>query len=358
MSDIIDLSALPLNVPSLCIPRVFPNITRERVFQCFKDLDIGFIERIDMIPRTAENGEKYLRVFVHMRWSRSEQANKARSRVLGGHEIKIIYDEPWFWKVSANRSVSREEPARDSRDSHRPRATLALEDEEDIEESIRRIKSQNDRHRNERRAPATHASAPRDERRDDRNRDPRYDSRRPAPRPAPHREAPRDDRRPPTLHCDERRDDRHREDRRQAPHREAPHREATHREDRRRDPRDEEDEEESLHKRIKYDARKKRDEEAVRKREEEQRSQHLSDYLPKEIKQEVIAPPPAAPAAPAAPSPVVEKSTTPCTTVLPVKKRNIVQKLAKKPAAVAPVAPVEPSKPALILEEGEIEEEK
>jgi hypothetical protein len=72
----------------------------------------------------------------------------------------------------------------------------------------------------------------------------------------------------------------------------------------------------------------------------------------------VIAPPPAAPAAPAAPSPVVEKSTTPCTTVLPVKKRNIVQKLAKKPAAVAPVAPVEPSKPALILEEGEIEEEK
>jgi hypothetical protein len=40
---------------------------------------------------------------------------------------------------------------------------------------------------------------------------------------------------------------------------------------------------------------------------------------------------------------------------LPVKKRNIVQKPAKKPA---PVAPVEPSKPARILEEGEIEDDE
>lgn len=153
----VDLSALPPNVPSLCIPRVFKNITRERVFNCFKDLNLGFVDRIDMVPRKSDNGEEFQRVFVHLRWNKSEQASKARSRVLAGKEIKIIYDEPWFWKVSANRSVSRD-PTRDSRDSRpcdRPRATLALEDD-DLEGSIRKIKAQNDRDRKGGRFPTGH----------------------------------------------------------------------------------------------------------------------------------------------------------------------------------------------------------
>lgn len=155
MTEVVDLSALPPNVPSLCIPRVFKNITRERVFNCFKDLGIGFVDRIDMVPRKTDNGEEFQRVFVHLRWNRSEQASKARSRVLAGKEIKIIYDEPWFWKVSANRSVSRD--ARDSRDARpgdRPRATLALDD--DIEASMRKIKAQNDRDRKDGRFPSGH----------------------------------------------------------------------------------------------------------------------------------------------------------------------------------------------------------
>jgi len=150
----VDLSALPPNVPSLCIPRVFKNITRDRVMACFKDLNLGFVERIDMVPRKSDNGDEFQRVFVHLRWNRSEQASKARARVLAGKEIKIIYDEPWFWKVSANRSVSRDF-TRDSHDSRAPRATLALEDD-DLEGSIRKIKAQNDRDRKSGYRPRNH----------------------------------------------------------------------------------------------------------------------------------------------------------------------------------------------------------
>jgi len=153
----VDLSALPPNVPSLCIPRVFKNITRERVMACFKDLGIGFVERIDMIPRKSDNGDEFQRVFIHLRWNKSELASKARTRVLAGKEIKIIYDEPWFWKVSANRSVSRDS-TRDSRDSRAPRATLALE-EDDLEGSIRKIKAQNDRNRKDGYRPRQHESS-------------------------------------------------------------------------------------------------------------------------------------------------------------------------------------------------------
>jgi hypothetical protein len=151
IAESVDLAALPPNVPSLCIPRVFKNINRERVFNCFKDLGIGFIERIDMVPRTAENGEQFQRVFVHLRWNRSDQASKARARLLGGKEIKIVYDEPWFWKVSANRSVSREKPPQREKSHDKPRATLALDDDDDEHEDqdteLCKIKAQNDKER-------------------------------------------------------------------------------------------------------------------------------------------------------------------------------------------------------------------
>lgn len=119
MASSIDMTLLPPNVPSLCIPRVFQNITKERVVFVFKSLSLGEIDHIDMIPRTSESGDKFQRVFIHFkRWSSSDEAVRARERVLGGKEIKVIYDDPWFWKISANRSTPRD-PG-----SSRPSASL------------------------------------------------------------------------------------------------------------------------------------------------------------------------------------------------------------------------------------------
>lgn len=119
----LDLAAIPKNVPSLCIPRVFPNISRERVEAVFRELDIGRVERVDIVVRTGDKGETLKRVFVHLVWNDSENAQKARERLLCGNDVKIIYEDPWFWKVSANRS-SRDERPRDDRrprDDQRPR---------------------------------------------------------------------------------------------------------------------------------------------------------------------------------------------------------------------------------------------
>ena len=97
--------------PSLCIPRVFQNITRERIIGVFSELNLGEIHHIDMIRKTNEKGESFNRVFVHFRrWGTSENAVRARQRILSGKEIKIIYDEPWFWKVSENKVHQRPMP--------------------------------------------------------------------------------------------------------------------------------------------------------------------------------------------------------------------------------------------------------
>jgi len=104
----IDFRKIAANEPILCIPGVFANIKEERIRRIFADLDLGEVERIDIVvpKRPVEASEKekenkFNRVFIHLIWKQTDEATAARERLLQGKEVKIIYDEPWFWKVSA-----------------------------------------------------------------------------------------------------------------------------------------------------------------------------------------------------------------------------------------------------------------
>ena len=100
------LSNVADNYPSLCIPRVFANISEARIRNVFNELSLGQISRIDMIERRADNGDVYKRVFIHFdKWCNNVDAQTTRQRLISGKDIKIVYDNPWFWKVSANRST-------------------------------------------------------------------------------------------------------------------------------------------------------------------------------------------------------------------------------------------------------------
>jgi hypothetical protein len=95
---------MPSN-PSLCIPRVFPNIDEKRIRRIFNELNVGVIQRVDIVNKTTEKGEKFNRVFIHFQeWFTNSNATTAKERLLSGKEIKIVYDDPWFWKVSAYRA--------------------------------------------------------------------------------------------------------------------------------------------------------------------------------------------------------------------------------------------------------------
>ena len=108
----INMLSLPINFPSLCIPRVFQNITREKVFSIIEQLELGEIERIDMVQKVSNNDDKFQRVFIHFtRWNSSPESLKTRQYLLSGNIIKIVYQDPWFWKVSANHSISHNIPS-------------------------------------------------------------------------------------------------------------------------------------------------------------------------------------------------------------------------------------------------------
>jgi hypothetical protein len=99
-----DLNYLAENQPSMCIPRAFDNVDERLVRDIFEQLDLGQVSHIDIIERRTEKGEKYKRVFIHFtRWFWNDEACTARRRLIDGKDIKVVYNTPWFWKISANR---------------------------------------------------------------------------------------------------------------------------------------------------------------------------------------------------------------------------------------------------------------
>ena len=136
-SGAIDFRTLPDFIPSMCIPRVYPNISEGRIRKIFDELNIGVIERVDIVSKNTEKGEKFNRVFIHMdRWFHNSNASVARERLLGGKDIKIIYDDPWFWKVSAYKPG--EASSSSNNNNNKKKATIQFDSSDDEKEKERR----------------------------------------------------------------------------------------------------------------------------------------------------------------------------------------------------------------------------
>ena len=94
---------------SLCIPRVFKNITEKRIRAIFYSLKLGFVERVDMVAKTSEKGDEFWRVFVHFSdWNeKNSTAVQMREKLDAGEKTKIVYDSPWFWLISKSNATPR-----------------------------------------------------------------------------------------------------------------------------------------------------------------------------------------------------------------------------------------------------------
>ena len=88
--------------PSLCIPRTHANIRKERIFAVFRSLGLGFIGRIDIVEKKDEKtGAPFIRVFIHFtKWFQNAQTRQFLEHLETQKSANIVYDEPWFWKVT------------------------------------------------------------------------------------------------------------------------------------------------------------------------------------------------------------------------------------------------------------------
>jgi len=108
-----NVNSQDINGISVCIRFAFKNITPQRVFACLKKVNIeidgtmnrvflGVIERIDEVIR--KDGNKMF--FVHFSpnsWGKTDEGDIALTRLCDG-ELRVYYDEPYFWKLSISKS--------------------------------------------------------------------------------------------------------------------------------------------------------------------------------------------------------------------------------------------------------------
>jgi hypothetical protein len=104
---------------SLCIPRVFTNITENQIRSIFEELSLGVIRKIDIVSITSQKGDNFNRVFIHFdKWFDNANANQTIERLQSGKDIKIMYEDPWFWKISLYR---KKEETNNNNNNNTPR---------------------------------------------------------------------------------------------------------------------------------------------------------------------------------------------------------------------------------------------
>ena len=83
--------------PSILIPHIWDNITKERIISVFEKLQIADVARVDMIPR--DNSTSFM-AFIHMNyWYNNTAAKNLRNKIVQGEEGRVVYDDPWHWVV-------------------------------------------------------------------------------------------------------------------------------------------------------------------------------------------------------------------------------------------------------------------
>jgi len=91
------------NVPHkyyfLCIPQIQSSISKEYIFSVFCKLNIGYIEKINEIPNKTK--PEFKRIIIKIKKTdTNERALSIWNRFHEGKNIKLVYNTPWYWKIS------------------------------------------------------------------------------------------------------------------------------------------------------------------------------------------------------------------------------------------------------------------
>jgi len=93
----LDLNSLP-KVSYLCIPKIHHSIQRDFIFKKLCHLRIGFIQKYVEIP--LKSNSNFKRILVRVIWNKEPRTIMIRDRIYNEKPVYIVYDHPWFWKIT------------------------------------------------------------------------------------------------------------------------------------------------------------------------------------------------------------------------------------------------------------------
>jgi hypothetical protein len=94
---------------SLFIPRVFLNITGDRIKMAIQEYGLGQVERVDLVDKGDYNA-----AYIHFNyWNDNSFVSEFQERAADPEQrCTLDYDSPWYWIVLENTSAKRVGPER------------------------------------------------------------------------------------------------------------------------------------------------------------------------------------------------------------------------------------------------------
>lgn len=92
---------------SVYIPRVFNNITADRITQVFQNQRLGRVHHVDFVPRIDDNEAKM--AFVHFEYLNTNNmaCQHLIERILDPvREARVVYEDPYYWLLLPNHNDS------------------------------------------------------------------------------------------------------------------------------------------------------------------------------------------------------------------------------------------------------------
>jgi hypothetical protein len=97
-----------IEIESLYIAHVFPNINKKRIAQVFEKLFLARITEIDFVTKIGKDGKPYNSAYIHIEsWADTTTAKHFQEKIRNNSEALLVYDEPWYWIVNENTSDKR-----------------------------------------------------------------------------------------------------------------------------------------------------------------------------------------------------------------------------------------------------------
>ena len=98
-----------IEIESLYISHVFPNIHKKRIAQLFEKLLLARIKGIDLVPKMGKDGKTYNSAYIHIDyWFDNAAAKNFQEKIRSdAKEALLVYDDPWYWIVNENFSADK-----------------------------------------------------------------------------------------------------------------------------------------------------------------------------------------------------------------------------------------------------------
>ena len=85
-----------MNPISICIPKIENDITQSVIFNAFKALEIGFIDKITILTNKTTTSR---RAFIKFKYMFKTDKTEEICKILKNDEyINVMYDFPHYWK--------------------------------------------------------------------------------------------------------------------------------------------------------------------------------------------------------------------------------------------------------------------